>query len=156
MLLPILVLLLRLFNLVFCDLLFVGVETQALVVDESADEFFVQLDALPHLTKAVLVVVFPAPVEHLRALGQIVVLAELLEVRVVQGLGHGDSFLRREGQKLPKKIKFQLRCVRYPLAPIDLFPALVELTLPLSLNEGKSLLVVYELEVLITGESNNL
>lgn len=44
----------------------------------------------------------------------------------------------------------------YPLAPIDLFAALVELSLPLSLDKGKCLLVVYELEVFITWESNNL
>ena len=73
-------------------------ETQAFVVDQSADEFFVQFDALPHLTEAELSVVFPTPVEHFRALRQIIVLPELLEIWMIQGLGHGDSFLRRESQ----------------------------------------------------------
>ena len=46
--------------------------------------------------------------------------------------------------------------MRYPFAPIDLFAALVEFTLPLSLDEGKGLLVVYEFKVFVTRESYNL
>ena len=46
--------------------------------------------------------------------------------------------------------------MRYPFAPIDLFAALVEFALPLSLDEGKGLLVVYEFKVFVTRESYNL
>lgn len=46
--------------------------------------------------------------------------------------------------------------MRYPLAPVNLFAPLIKLTLSLSLDKGKCLLVVNEFKVLIARESNDL
>ena len=70
-------------------------KSQTLIIDHSAYHLTVVPEALG---LALLYLGLPAPVERIRAFGWIIKLAQIFEIRMVNGLLHRDPLVRVESQ----------------------------------------------------------